>query len=122
MASRSEEQDREIAAALQHQTSLIEAPLKPLEQPEYAFTYQYQSGDRKSKGQIHDWEVQAAYRAYRLRYGDEALNILKREYQEGMVKRNLHLFLGTMKAHPKQFIIVGLLRFTADGNLQHSLL
>ena len=121
-ASGSEEQDREIAAALQYQTSLIEAPLKPLEPPEYAFTYQYTSGERKSKGQIHDWEVQAAYRAYRARYGDEALNMLKRAYQDQMVKQNLHLFLGTMKAHPKQFIIVGLLRFAGDGELQHSLL
>ena len=84
--------------------------------------YQYQSGGRTSKGQIHDWEVQAAYRAYKVRYADEALATLKREYQEQMVKQNLHLFLGTMKAYPKQFIIVGLLRFTGDPDTQQSLL
>ena len=119
-AAESDEQDQAIAKSLLQQQSLIEGSLKPLQSPEYAFTYQYESGTRKSKGKIHDWEVQAAYRNYRVKYGDQALRMMKRQWQDEMVDQNLHLFLGTMKAHPKQFIIVGVLRFS--GSTQSSLL
>lgn len=114
-ASAAEADDRDISAALQYQANLLgEAPLDPLDPPEYAFIFQYTSGGRSSKGQIHDWEVQAAYRAYKRKYGERALEMMRQQYQEEMAKRNLHLFLGTMKAHPKQFIIVGLLRSDPD--------
>jgi len=107
-------ENQAISTALAHQSSLIETALKPLEALEFAFTYAYRSGARKSKGQIHDWEVQAAYRNYKLRYRERALHMLKQQYQHEMARHNLHLFLGTMKAHPMQFIIVGLLRTSAD--------
>jgi hypothetical protein len=108
------DEDRAISASLAHQTSLIEEPLKPLAPADFAFKYAYTSNGHKSKGQIHDWEVQAAYIQYKRRYGDDALSKLKHQYQEEMPRYNLHLFLGTMKAHPAQFIIVGLLRTAAD--------
>ena len=113
-AAKADQSDREITTALRHQTSLIEQPLKPLADPEYSFVYTYQSGGKKSRGQIHDWEVQAAYWEFKKRYADRALEMLRQVYQERMVEQNLHLFLGTMKAHPRQFIIVGLLRTSAD--------
>jgi hypothetical protein len=110
----SSDEDQEIAASLISQTSLIEAPLRPLATPEYSFRYTYKSGGKSSSGLIHDWEVQAAYDVYRRRYGDEAIAKLTNEYQIEMPRHNLHLFLGTMKAHPAQFIIVGLLRTSVD--------
>jgi hypothetical protein len=113
-ASKSAKQDQAIGHALFQQSSLLESPLKPLTAPEYAFYYAYTSGGTKSKGQIHDWEVQAAYYNYKKLYGADALAHMDEMYGQTMPAQNLHLILGTMKAHPKQFIIIGLLRSTVD--------
>lgn len=117
-----DEADQAISASLQHQSSLIEDPLEPLDSPEYVFRVSWTSNGRKSEGAIHDWEVQAAYRAYKRKYHERALDMMKQQYQEEMAGRNLHFFLGTMKAHPKQFIIVGLLRSSPDVASQRPLL
>lgn len=69
---------------------------------------------------IHDWEVAAAYYQYKKRYGDKALEMLSNEYGNNIPRQNLHIILGTMKAHPRQFIIIGLLRTTEDINLADS--
>ncbi len=122
LAATQGEGDRAISKALAHQTSLIEAPIKPLTTPEYSFTIKWTSNGKPSKGVIHDWEVQAAYNAYKVRYGSKALETLKREYQDRMTARSLHFFMGTMKAHPTQFIIVGVLRGGAETAGQASLL
>jgi hypothetical protein len=92
------------------QVSLFEAPLTKLPTPEYAFGYKFTSGGHAHEHLIHDWEVQAAYIAYRRRYGDRALDMLQQMYGERIPTHNLHFILGTMKAHPKTFIIIGLLR------------
>lgn len=54
--------------------------------------------------------MQAACIAYRWKYGDQALDVLKTEYSERISTRNLHFILGAMKANPQTFIIIGLLR------------
>ena len=54
--------------------------------------------------------MQSAYIAYRRKYGDQALDVLRQMYAEKIPTHNLHFILGTMKAHPQTFIIIGLLR------------
>jgi hypothetical protein len=39
---------------------------------------------------------------------------MAKEYGENIPAKNLHLIMGTMKAHPRQFIIIGLLRSEQD--------
>ncbi len=63
---------------------------------------------------IHDWEVQEAHRQYKRKYGDAALDHLKRMYGETIPARNLHFIMGTMAAHPRTFIVIGLLRSALD--------
>lgn len=63
---------------------------------------------------IHDWEVQEAHRQYKRRYGEAALDHLKRKYGETIPAGNLRLIMGTMAAHPRTFIIIGLLRSALD--------
>ena len=118
--------DRDIAEQVHQmqQSSFLEDPLAPLEKPEFAFEYQFTSGGHPhGPMMIHDWEVQEAYRQYKRRYGDAALDQLKRMYGETFPARNLHLIMGTMLAHPRTFIIIGLLRSglnpaeLADGRL-----
>jgi hypothetical protein len=102
--------DRAINQAAFQQVSLFEAPLAKLPDTEYAFGYRFTSGNHPHRHYIHDWEVQAAYLAYRRKYGDKALEMLQQEYGERIPQRNPHFIMGTMKAHPQTFIIIGILR------------
>ena len=56
--------------------------------------------------------MQTTFINYRKRYGseEEGLKMMTQEYQEHIPLRNLHFIMGTMKMHPKTFIVIGLLR------------
>jgi len=109
-------EDREVAEQVLQiqQSSLLEQPLKPLEKSELAFGYRYTSAGNSHEHIIHDWEVQEAHRQYKRRYGDQAIDKLVGEYGENIPKRNLHFIMGTMAAHPRTFIVIGLLRSGLD--------
>ena len=98
------------------QASLFEQPLKPLDPPEFVFGYKYASGGTPHTHTIQDWEVQAAYIAYQRRYGtrDEALKMLEQEYGTRIPTHHPHFIMGTMKLHPRNFILIGLLRTGLD--------
>jgi hypothetical protein len=115
-AKEADTEDRDVADAVQQvqQSSFLEDPLKPLEKPEYAFGYRFTSAGHPHTHIIHDWEVQAAYRQYKHRYGTEALDRLKHEYAHNIPARNPHFLMGTIAAHPRNFIIIGLLRSSLD--------
>lgn len=100
------------------QASLFEKPLRPLTPPEFVFGYKYTSGGRPHTHTIQDWEAQAAYLAYLKRYGtrEEALRMLDQEYGERIPTRHPHFIMGTMKLHPRTFILIGLLRTGVDPN------
>jgi len=90
--------------------SMFEAALPKLAPPNYAFGYKFTSNGNSHEYLIHDWEVQAAYINFQNRYGEGVLDKLTEQYGEIIPKHNLHFILGTMKARPTQFIIIGLLR------------
>jgi hypothetical protein len=99
------------------QASLLEQPLRPLAPPEFVFGYQYTSdGQHPHTHTIQDWEVQAAYIAYLRRYRtrDEALKMLDQEYGTRIPTRHPHFIMGTMKLHPRNFILIGVLRTGID--------
>lgn len=102
-AKDADSEDRDVADAVQQtqQSSLLEDPLKPLEKSEYAFGYRFTSAGHSHTHIVHDWEVQAAYRSYKIKYGPRALEQLTREYGENIPNRNLHFLLGTIAAHPR---------------------
>lgn len=115
-AKDAEADDRAVAEQVRRiqQSSLLEDPLKPLEQPEFAFAYRYTSAGSHHEHIIHDWEVQAAHRQYKRKYGEQAMEHLTRMYGESIPTRNLHFIMGTMAAHPRTFIVIGLLRSGLD--------
>jgi hypothetical protein len=98
------------------QASLFEKPLRPLAPPEFVFGYNYTSGGRSHTHTIQDWEVQAAYLAYLRRYrtGEDALRMLQQEYGQRIPNRHPHFIMGTMKLHPRTFILIGVLRTGVD--------
>ena len=116
-AINSDEEDQLIAELVyRQQMSFLEYPLKPLDKPQYSFHYEYTCAGFTHKHQIHDWEVQAAFINYKRKYKteDKALEMMTQEYQQNIPKRNLHFIMGTMKAHPQTFILIGLLRSGLD--------
>jgi len=109
--------DLEVAEQVRkmQQSSFLEDPLTPLEKTEFAFEYRFTSGGHPhGPMMIHDWEVQEAHRQYKRRYNADALDHLARMYGQTIPARNLHLIMGTMLAHPRTFIIIGLLRSGLD--------
>jgi hypothetical protein len=56
----------------------------------------------------------SSQRQYKRRYGTDALDHLTRMYGETMPARNFHFIMGTMVAHPRTFIVIGLLRSGLD--------
>lgn len=118
------EEDGEIRALFRQQ-SLLDAVELPSLTIEYEFSYRFTSDGVPHEMKIHDWEVQAAHHHYKARYGDEAMEKLKHEYEVNIPARNLHFVMGTMKAHPRVFIVIGLLRSSIspeDAMRQGSLL
>ena len=105
---------RELNKSSFQQVSLFEEPLAKMPAPDHAFGYRFTSDGHPHRHYIHDWEVQAAYLAYRRRYGDKALEMMQQEYGENIPKRNPHFIMGTMKAHPQTFIAIGILRSGID--------
>ncbi|NUZ08936.1 hypothetical protein [Piscinibacter koreensis] len=117
-------EDRELRAAFQQVSLLDPGRLEPL-LVEHEFRYDFTCDGISHSMKIHDWEVHAAHHAYKRRYGDRALSVLSEEYGQNIPKRNLHLVMGTMKAHPRQFIVIGLLRSPVspdEASKQHALL
>lgn len=100
--------------SVSQQMALFERQLKPLPSPRYVFRYAFMSGGIRSNMAIHDWEIQTTYHKYVERYGADALRHMSHMYGEKFPQQNLHLIMGTMKAHPHQFIIIGVLRTNLD--------
>ena len=98
------------------QASLFEKPLQPLAPPEFVSGYKYTSDGKPHTHTLQDWEVQAAYIAYCKRYEtrEEALKMLEQEYGTRIPTRHPHFIMGTMKLHPRNFILIGLLRTGLD--------
>jgi hypothetical protein len=102
------------AKSVYAQQSLLEDSLRPLPPPEYVFRYQFTSAGKRHVMQLHDWEVETTYHRYKTIYGPAALDKMVEFYQERATTMNLHLIMGNMHKRPWQFIVIGVLRTTAD--------
>jgi hypothetical protein len=110
------EEDRETARQVYEQASLLEEKLKDLPEPEYVFRYDFTSGGKEHSMKLHDWEVETTYHRYKARYGTpaKALEKMVEYYQSHVPSVNPHFIMGNMHRAPWQFIIIGVLRTTAD--------
>lgn len=108
--NRDPEEEAAFASMYSQQGLFVDKPLPPL-QMQYQFGYSFTCGGTAHEMKIHDWEAQATYFNYLRRYGDEnVLAEMRKQYEEVIPRQNLHFVMGTMKAHPRQFIVIGMLR------------
>lgn len=87
-------------------------PFKVLEKIPYKFTYLFTCDDPECRGHglsITDWEVGQSYRSWRERYGDQWEQAFRQKYETEMIRKyDTHFYVGTVRAHPNKWIIIGL--------------
>lgn len=95
------------------QTSMFDnAQAKILEKIPYKFRYEVFCDEQNCRGHrmlCTDWELSQAYRKWNVQYPDSWEGKLRQKFEHDMIERkDTHLFVGTVKAHPASWIIVGL--------------
>ena len=120
---RASEDAQETARSVYVQQSLLEPDLKSLPEPEFVFRYRFTCAGRAHNMQLHDWETETTFHKYRNRYGstERALEKMVEYYQEIVPNRSPHLIMGNMHKRPYQFIVIGVLRTTANLDAESDL-
>lgn len=105
---------KKLAIVRQQRLALGEddsAKLRELEQLPLRFKYRFRCDDARCRGhtkQVLDWEIGESFRKWRREYGRRWENKLREKYESWLFRRDLQFVVGTMKAHPHTFTIVGL--------------
>jgi len=102
---------RELAI-LSQESMFDRKPFKLLEKIPFKFIYSFMCNDPGCKGHClscADWEAAQAYRSWRRGYGNQWEQAFRQRFEEEMIhKYDTHFYVGTMRAHPDRWIIVGL--------------
>lgn len=96
---------------LQHTLFQRPAKFEPLEKIPFKFFYRFRCDDKSCNGHLLscvDWELGQAYRSWRDKYGEHWEGKLRQKFQYYMMDRDTQFFVGTLRAHPNSWIIVGL--------------
>lgn len=106
--------EKQLAALRQGRLAFGEddsAELRELEQIPWTFSYRFTCDDERCTGhtlQIIDWEIGEAYRRWSRAYPKDWEARMRAKFERELPAKDLHLVVGTMAAHPKSFIIIGL--------------
>lgn len=99
--------------AILSQQSMFDGKLvKPLEKIPLKFIYNFFCNDPQCKGHrlsITDWELGEAYRKWRRQYGNRWENYFRQRFEyEVIYSFDTYFYVGTTRAYPNAWIIVGL--------------
>lgn len=106
--------DKERAALRQERLELGPEgtrELGELEQIPWKFSYEFDcdaSDCRGHKLQIFDWELGQSFRRWSRSDPGRWEEMIRQKYERELPARDLHLVVGTLAAHPKTFVIIGL--------------
>jgi len=103
----------EAQLAILRQELLFEKkPSRELEKIPYVFRYEFRCDDdacNKHALMCCDWEMGESYRKWAVQYGDQWEDKFRQRYEKEMISdKETHFFVGTIKAHPAEWIIIGL--------------
>jgi hypothetical protein len=99
-------------ATLNQQSMFDNKFVTPLEKIPYKFKYRFYCHDTSCLGHtlsITDWEAGQAYRNFRELYKENWETQFRKKFEYDMTyNRDIYLYVGTMRAHPNIWIIIGL--------------
>lgn len=104
--------------------------LNELEQIPWSFSYQFSCDDDRCVKphtlKIIDWELGEAYRNWTRKYGERWEEVLREKFERELPASDLHLVVGNIAVHPRNFVIIGLLRpprpkMADSGSVQQTL-
>ena len=97
---------------LSQQSMFDKKPAKPLEKIPLKFAYSFFCDDPQCTGHrlsVTDWEIGEAYRKWRLRYGEHWESYFRQRFEtEVIYSFDTYFYIGTIRAHPDVWIIIGL--------------
>ena len=104
--------DRELAS-LRQSSFFDDSSRESLEKIPYKFYYSFECEDTNCKTHrisCYDWEMSQAYRNWHRKYGEAGWESkFRQKFEHEMLEQNdTHFYVGTTKAHPNAWIIVGL--------------
>jgi hypothetical protein len=82
-----------------------------LEQVPWTFSYKFECDEAACNGhksQILDWEIAESFRRWSRSDPDRWEDMIRAKYERELPGKDIHLVVGTMAAHPKTFVIIGL--------------
>ena len=99
-------------AALSQQSMFDKKFVNPLEKIPFKFTYSFFCNDRQCKGHrlsVTDWELGEAYRKWRQYYGNNWESYFRQKFEDEIIYSfDTYFYVGTTRAHPDVWIIIGL--------------
>jgi len=99
-------------AALRQGNLFEEAPAEELEKIPFSFLYEFACDHSECKGHklsCTDWEMGESWRKWKVEYGKNWEAAFREKFEKQMIEeKDLHFFVGTVNAHPAEWIIVGL--------------
>lgn len=103
--------------------------LRELEQIPWTFSYRFSCDDHRCHGhklQIIDWEIGESYRRWSRTDPERWREMIRQKYERELPEKcDLHLVVGSLAAHQRTFVIIGLVyppRVEVDGlHVQQSL-
>lgn len=116
--------EKERAALRQERLGLGDQEIRELgelEQIPWRFSYEFDCDVFECGGhklQIFDWELGQSYRRWSRSNPSRWEEMIRQKYERDLPARDLHLVVGTLAAHPKTFVIIGLVyppRSQVDG-------
>ncbi len=104
---------------LSQQTMFDKKYIKPLEKIPFKFKYRFFCDDPKCNEHIlsiTDWEIGEAYRKYKQRYGENWESYFRQKFEYDVIYSfDTYFYVGTVRAHPDVWIIVGLFYPQKEG-------
>jgi hypothetical protein len=103
--------EREGYRATLRQSSLLDEDLEPIEPVPYAFAFSYEDAAGKHTMQCGDWETSATFWKLSKSYSEQAaLDHLTKAFNEEYPRKGVAFAMGTVKARPKQWLLLGVIR------------
>jgi hypothetical protein len=106
---------REVA----RQTSFLDDDLKVVEPSPLAFSFSFEDAEGRHSYRCGDWETHATYLKWSQLYGArDAEDRLSTMYNETYARKGVVFAMGTVKARPRQWLLLGVIRLDQDAQVE----